>query len=146
MTRVPTISQYPVDQRLQLVVIWNRLDVFDESTIEYYTFEKQWQPVFATNAHVPIPPSIVHLLYQWYHDTLLSEWNFFWLYGTALMHLKGSASLSLCWRWTRYMSLLVQAPTPAICITNGGYTRNISIPCCSMITFGGDLEPPWCHW
>ena len=108
MTRVCTISQYPVDQWLHLVVIWNRLDVFGESLIEYYTFEKDWHPVLATNARVAISSSIVQLLYQWYHSTLLSECNNFWFLGTALMHLKGSASQSLCWRCTRYMSLLVE--------------------------------------
>jgi hypothetical protein len=74
------------------VVIWNCLDVFDESPIEYYNFEKHWQPVLATIAHVPIPSSMVQVLYQYYHGTLLSECNSFWLFGTALMHMIGSAS------------------------------------------------------
>jgi hypothetical protein len=47
-----------------LVVIWNRLDVFDESLIEYYIFEKHWQPLIATIARVAIPSGIVQLLYQ----------------------------------------------------------------------------------
>jgi hypothetical protein len=74
------------------VVIWNRLDVLDESLIEYNNFEKHWQPVLATIAHVPIPSGIVQVLYQYYHGTLFSECNYFWLFGTALMHLLGSRS------------------------------------------------------
>jgi hypothetical protein len=90
------------------VVIWNCLDVFDESPIESYNIEKHWQPVLATIAHVPIPSGIVQVLYQYYHGTLLSECNYFWLFETALMHFEGSASESLYWRWTRHMSLLVE--------------------------------------
>ncbi len=146
MIRVPTISWYLVVRMQHMVVIWNRPDVSDESLIEYFTFEKHWQPVLATNAHVPIPSSIVQVLYQWFHSTLLSECNSFWFFETALMHLIASASQSLYWRWTRHMSLLEQARAPAIFTSNAGCTRIIAIPHSSRIRFGGDFEPPWWHW
>jgi hypothetical protein len=46
------------------VVIWNCPDAIENIHIEYFTFEKHWHPVLATNAHVPIPSGIVQLLYQ----------------------------------------------------------------------------------